>query len=563
MDRGARLETLVSPAVSSVTAPMVTMTQVERDSVPADSKTILAPPVSPAEPTVSSVSALPRVALPSSKDVIRDATVTVLYQIMELTEALRDLQARLLLLAGDIEENPGPRRPKKKTIAKKGAYMVPVGMPLRSVGGKGGFMDWIGYLPRALGAGAGFLLDPSAAGAAKGWDIGGKISQAAGFGAYRRMLKGRGEYAGAGGDTHLPTTSGIVAHAAPVPVMHSGEEVTRVCRREYLGDVLSSATANAFSMVTIPVNPGLDDFLAWGSGVFRNYQEYCIKGLMVQFISSCSGYAAAGAIGTVTIAADYNAAAPRPTGQVPLEYLSGSRVSKASDDCDWYMECDPAKATTKNKYIRCGDVPAGQDVRLYDWCNLYVASSGVPTASLNLGKIYIVYDIAVYKPKIGTSLGINMAQYYTTAHTVANALGALTHTKIFDNIGVDFATATNVDTMTFRRGTFGNFYVILSWYGDTPTTALAYPVIGLVNTRWMKDSFRVSPTIPGANIYEAPGPGGAHTAAHLEFAIEVIDPAVTAGITVTNTITDIPVGTSKALQISVFEMPGGFPGSTV
>jgi hypothetical protein len=223
------------------------------------------------------------------------------------------------------------------------------------------------------------------------------------------------------------------------------------------------------------LNPGLDNFLIWGSRVFQNFQEYSIEGMMIQFISSCSTYASAGAIGTVAIGADYNAANATPVNQTELEYLSGTRLCKASDNLDFYLECDPKQNVSRQKFIRVGDVASGLDIRMYDWGKLFIASNGVPTASLNLGKIYVSYDIRAYKPKLGASAALNFSRYIATAGVAdATPLGSA-WTKQVDHNGLTM-TAT---TITLPKGTFGKFYWVVQWTGTVAT--IVYPTITYTN----------------------------------------------------------------------------------
>ena len=66
----------------------------------------------------------------------------------------------------------------------------------------------------------------------------------------------------------------------------------------------------------------------------------------------------------------------------------------------------PKQNVLSELYIRPGAVPAGQDVKTYDFGDFQIASQGIPLgsagAAVNLGELWVSYQIALIKPRIPT-----------------------------------------------------------------------------------------------------------------------------------------------------------------
>lgn len=463
-----------------------------------DSKEVAAPSPILEEKSFDVKESDPRVAVAALKQFKADVETLDLL-LVSLDKNLTSLEHALLLLCGDVEENPGPSEAKRrrareffknskilrKFIAKnreyaetrktkkdpvliksffptytgKGAYTPAKGVRLKR--GRGGFLDWLGYIPRALGGGIG-LLTGGADAARKGWETGAGISKTLGLGKYR-MMRGRGAYetGGAAG-----SNVGGVTIAAPVPLMHSGEDHIRCVRREYLGDVFTSASAGAFSLTSFKINPAEFNFLPWGASIFSNFSEYEIVGMLFHFESSSSAYTTSTTLGTYTMSAEYDPAATDPANRLDMDLLSGSVTRKIDECSDFFFECDPKQTVLPHKFMRIGDQPANTDIRLYDSGKFYIATQGC-AASVNIGSLYVSYDIMAYKPRNGSNATADFAHYAMDGVDTGHYFG-LTRVKKSDTMGLTFTTST----VTIPAGTSGTF--IFQWLVcDTSGTNVA------------------------------------------------------------------------------------------
>lgn len=106
------------------------------------------------------------------------------------------------------------------------------------------------------------------------------------------------------------------------------------------------------------------------------------------------------AAGTVIGCAQYNAgAAPFQTKKAMAEYAFAKSGSVANDII-WGVECDPAKNSgSAAKYVRPGNVPAGQDIKTYDLGVFQLATTGADV-DLNIGELWIDYKVKLRKPKL-------------------------------------------------------------------------------------------------------------------------------------------------------------------
>lgn len=275
-----------------------------------------------------------------------------------------------------------------------------------------------------------------------------------GLGAYKKKFRGRGAFDTAGG-TGIDT--GTMKIAAPVPAMHSTQDFVDVYRREYLGDIITNATAGVFQNTLFHINPGLNEFLPWGANIFANFQEWEMVGAGFEFRSSCGSSTTTGALGTVTMAIDYNSLNPAATTKVEMDTLAGSVTCKIDESATCLMECDPKQNGEMIRYVRTGTVPTGGDIHSYDHGTFQVATQGC-AASINIGNLYVFYHIRAYKPRIGSYFLTETAHYKLNSADATHPLGA-TATAYIDTIGV----TVGANTITFPAGCIGKYQVIVTY----------------------------------------------------------------------------------------------------
>lgn len=238
-------------------------------------------------------------------------------------------------------------------------------------------------LGRTLGYAAGNAIVPG---------IGGAVGSVIGSAAQRlyRTITGSGDYSIKYNTLENPLL--------PVPTF--GSSCIRIKNREYIGDVITSSTAGAFKIETFPLNPGLNATFPWLSKIASNFEQYMFLGVIFEYVSN-SGDAITGtntALGKLIMATDYNAGnAPFNTEQQML-ITEFSNFGKPAVNLLHAIECSSDQRPQLLNYVRSAAVPAGQDVKTYDLGNTSFASIGQQGTNVNVGALWVSYDVFLCKP---------------------------------------------------------------------------------------------------------------------------------------------------------------------
>jgi len=260
----------------------------------------------------------------------------------------------------------------------------------------------------SLGALAGGTLTDNPLGATAGahagkW-LGNKLAQLVGFGAYKVRA-----------NSLMPSVK--LSEGQLVPSFADVNIGTRVRHREFISDItLSGSHAGAFVNQTFVINPGNSGTFPWLSTIAQNYDQYEIKGMVFEFVSTASeSFTGAIALGQVCLATDYDVTDPAYTSLLEMQNSQYSISSKPSRDMLHPIECDPKQTNNKLLYVR-QNVPAttATDIRDYDFGNFQVAYSGIPTGTTGaLGQLWVTYDIVFHKPQLSfTSVGGSTGTFF-------------------------------------------------------------------------------------------------------------------------------------------------------
>lgn len=196
----------------------------------------------------------------------------------------------------------------------------------------------------------------------------------------------------------------------------------RIKYREYVQDIITSGTANDFEPTTFSINPGMgtqdsdangqSGMFPWLCNIAQNFEEYLWNGLMMQFKSTSANAVAAvsTALGEVIMATNYN---PLNTGSLsPFNTPGGmlqyefARCEKPAVSFVHGVEVRRKDNPINEFYTRTGPIPPGSDLRLYDIGAFTIAVNGFPaTSAVNLGQLWVMYDITLRKPKLQLASG--------------------------------------------------------------------------------------------------------------------------------------------------------------
>lgn len=237
---------------------------------------------------------------------------------------------------------------------------------------------------RAGGAQLGSMYGP--AGATLGAALGSGISRITGYGDYKV-------------ENNSIMTSGSSYEKDDVPAFGNSAKPVKICHREFVSNIVVPTDPGAFTNGTFTINPGNVNLFPWLSAAAKQYQQYSIRGMVVEFKSLTSDYSAAGPLGQVGIATNYNT-----NDQVfaDIQQFQNSQfavVTRASRSIMHPIECDPAQRSAKWMYVRDPNSADQGDNFWHDFGRLQVMTEGLPgTPGDVLGQLWITYDIDFIKP---------------------------------------------------------------------------------------------------------------------------------------------------------------------
>jgi hypothetical protein len=296
-----------------------------------------------------------------------------------------------------------------------------------------------------------------------------KLGQAAGD--WLGRITGMGAYAVSKNSLYQPN------QAQGPPVFNPGSEVI-VNKREYLADVITSATAGNFSLASYAINPGLNATFPWLSALANNFEQYSIEGMVFEFksTSAMALNSVNTALGTVIMATNYDVADPNFISKQQMEMHQYSTSCAPSVSMIHPIECAKNEKILSNLYNRSTAVASGDDLRFYDFGNFQIATVGMQGTSVNIGELWISYSIKLLKPRLPSAISSvgGVAHLALTGATTSFPIGAtLAYTSGFNSPlnsitlssgvvslspgqYVVFLLATSATSYTFGSATLGS-----------------------------------------------------------------------------------------------------------
>jgi len=213
-------------------------------------------------------------------------------------------------------------------------------------------------------------------------------------------LSGRGDY-------RIKANSLMPGHPMPRIINKTTTNAVTVRHREFLGDIITSANVGEFTYRLFTLNPGLDATFPFLAQIAANFDQYVIEGMVFEFrsMSADALNSVNTALGTVIMATNYNVLNSPFGTKAEMEAYEYSNSSKPSESMCHYIECDPKQSVLDEMYVRAYSVPAGSDPRMYDLGFFQIATTGFQGTNVNIGELWVTYQVALLKPKLFTTLG--------------------------------------------------------------------------------------------------------------------------------------------------------------
>ena len=243
----------------------------------------------------------------------------------------------------------------------------------------------------------------------------------------------------------------VLSGGMPVPQIvnsiNNGGVIVR--HREYVTDIKSSTSFVAQKFV---LNPGLKDTFPWLSQVAAAFEQYRLRGVLFEFVSTSSdsilSTASSTALGTVIMATDYDVADAAPTEKRTMLNNEFSCSAKPSVNFIHPVECKRSITAQNILYTRNTiATPGGFDPRLYDFSNFYIATDGMQTNGGTVGELWVTYEVEFMKQ-----------EYKLTSITDHYQISTINATNLF---GTNLA-AVNAANIS-RGATLGGTLTALSY----------------------------------------------------------------------------------------------------
>lgn len=368
-----------------------------------------------------------------------------------------------------------------------GGYRKPIAAPVRryAVRGRGGYWD---NVKSRWKEGGGSMIGPfREAGRALAGPVGGALGGLANRALY--ALTGFGDY-------QVKNNVLLETNGPPSVVNRSNKEFV-VRHREYITDIYSTAgpanTPSAFGNLTFSINPGDAVTFPWLSTIADKFEQYRVEGMVFEYKSLYSDAVVTqnGSIGSVVLATEYNAGAPAFTSKQAMENYQFAQSCKPSLSVLHPVECARSQNVLSELYVRPGAVPAGEDVKTYDFGDFQIASQGIPLgaagAAVNMGELWVSYQIALIKPRIPTSASTYIDSGF--AHFTSGQTGL---------VGA-FTTANPAPMSVLTKTSSSNLPVNMT-ANNTFTISL-----GSVPMKYQLDFYWCAANRDAGNVWSAPG----------------------------------------------------------
>ena len=319
--------------------------------------------------------------------------------------------------------------------------------------------------------------------------------------------------------------------------------MVRISHREYLGDVLVSATPGAFKNDSLySLNPGQSQTFPWLSTIAGNYLEYMIHNLAFLFVSTSATAlnSTNTQLGIVAMRAQYDPTFAADTSLIQME--NAFDCHKANPSVTQTYHCGGIKGGLRT--VRTGAQPSNTDLRMYDEGFMQIATQGMQAAGTNIGQLWVVYDIELVKEvyvqgQVGNT--IRSAHYRSSTFSPSSPLGLA---GSIPAQGTDFIglTVTNT-TITFPNTiSTGDYYITVQWVGSiagnytAPSLTLTNCAASTPNAIWGSGA---------STTQSAPENGAACTSCMMGFQISVNAPGSLAASVVFGTGGVFPTGASS------------------
>lgn len=342
------------------------------------------------------------------------------------------------------------------------------------------------------------------------------------------------------------------------PAIFATSQRSHVIRyREYIGDIITGS-AGAFTIQKFALNPGVATTFPWLSQIAVNFEQYIFKGMIFEFKSTSADAlnSTNTALGVVIIATDYDAVDSPFVTKQQMEQQQFCSSGRQSSSLLHPIECSRQQTPIVQLYVRgTPGFPSGSDPRLWDLGNTYVATQGAQGSAVNIGELWVSYEVEFFKPQFNVNPATSGAHFQCGDGTTN-----ITNTNLFFNqhlsngspdIGVTLGTVATGNPNTINLPTNDAaqtlYFISMTWYGDAGSVVTA-------GSRTYVNSNSMSFWQNDTGLSNQVDAGTTQDALNCEFVSKKLAPGG-AAILLSNTTAWVPPANCKYADIWVMKIP--------
>lgn len=333
--------------------------------------------------------------------------------------------------------------------------------------------------------------------------------------------------------------------------MNNGEVIVR--HREYLGELEGSI---AFTRQDYFLNPGLHATFPWLASFASSFEEFRMRGAVVEFVSTSSdsvlSTSANTSLGSVEIATQYNSTETLFNSKAQMLNHEFGTSSKPSCSQIHPIECKNDRTPLSHLYVRNGPVPASADERMYDLGVVCIATEGQQADGGSLGEIWISYEVGLFKPRlpeISPSDLILSDLFLLGGWDGTKCYGSTSFRSLSSTLGGTINQAGTIYTFPKTVEIGSTFEITMLWIGAT-AAVIDYP------SRTHTGCSDLMIYEGGANTIQiCPASGTSSGRAMMSWCVVITDPSnATIALTGTNTL---PAGANQPCDMVITQFNSG------
>lgn len=183
------------------------------------------------------------------------------------------------------------------------------------------------------------------------------------------------------------------------PKFKFGNKSVRIEHRELCQTVTTNSSDDFVVAFALPLNPGQSTTFNWLSTQAIGWEQYKFHKLRFRYLTRVSTTNS----GSVMLIPDYDAADSAPTSEFVASSYEDCREDVIWKDIVCVLDPKGLSGMYDRHFNRFGALDPNLDIKTYDVGRLFVAHIGTGSAPVQIGKLWVEYDVEFFKPQLPPS----------------------------------------------------------------------------------------------------------------------------------------------------------------